>query len=79
VPGSDSNSYDSCYALEYLWDDDTRSGVCYATIGGSGITSATPQFDLGQLYDITDINVFGDASGGRYLAFATLWGYTLNF
>jgi hypothetical protein len=28
-----------------------------------GITSATPQFDLGQLYDITDINVFGDASG----------------
>jgi hypothetical protein len=63
VPGSDSNSYDSCYALEYLWDDDTRSGVCYATIGGSGITSATPQFDLGQLYDITEINVFGDASG----------------
>jgi hypothetical protein len=63
VTGSDSNSYDPCYALEYLWDDDTNAGVCYATIGGAGITSATPQFDLGQLYDITEINVFGDASG----------------
>jgi hypothetical protein len=37
--------------------------VCYATIGGSGITSADTQFDLGQLYDITEINVFGDADG----------------
>jgi hypothetical protein len=63
IAGSDTNTYDSCYQLENLWDDDTSSGVCGATIGGSGITSAAPQFDLGQLHDITLANVFGDADG----------------
>jgi len=60
IPGSDTNTYDACYAREHLWDGGVELGSCNST-AGLGLTTIDIEFDLGQLMAITNASLFGDA------------------
>jgi hypothetical protein len=80
IQDSDTNTYGSDNSLDKLWDGCTETGQdVYCTMGGAGITTANQNYDLGADYDITDADVFGDASGSWVcdtwsLKYKLLWG-----
>lgn len=61
IAGSDSNTYDPCYAIENLWDGDTSVGSCGTSTGGT-FAQIDHARDLGASYDITAANLWGDAT-----------------
>jgi hypothetical protein len=63
INSSDTNTYDPCYDRQYLWDGDTAAGTCYDRTGGGSITDIDIEFDFGALYNLTDVDLYGDSSG----------------
>lgn len=58
----DSGNLDSNHPVEHLWDGNTSSDPAYST-GAGDIASFYVEFDLGELYNLTEARLFGDAGG----------------
>jgi hypothetical protein len=59
---SDSGNLDVNHPVEHLWDGSTSNAPEYST-GAGDIASFYVEFDLGELYNLTEARLFGDAGG----------------
>ena len=68
---TNSQNFKSDHPIEHLWDT-CLDGTAECTSGNIGINSFWVEFDLGQLYDLTQARLFGDANGSWWSSTWTL-------